>query len=135
MAFLRHLFVVLMYATVAATVVVSTPRLLLGIDIQTGLILGGVVLLCCALLHEVFALQIQHGHQSDEIHDIRESQDEVGRELTLARAEVGNIHEALSNFRGARDSSQFQSDFENMVSEVRIIQNLVEQLSTQSHTG
>lgn len=48
MAFLRHLFVVLMYATVAATVVVSTPRLLLGIDIQTGLILGGVVLLCCA---------------------------------------------------------------------------------------
>jgi len=57
MSFLRHLFVVLMYAT--AAVAVSTPRLLPGIDIQTGLILGGVVLLCCALLHEVFARQIQ----------------------------------------------------------------------------
>ena len=71
MSFLRHLFVVLMYATAAAAVAVSTPRLLPGIDIQTGLILGGLVLLCCALLHEVFARQIQHGHQSDEIHDIR----------------------------------------------------------------
>jgi cyclic-di-GMP phosphodiesterase, flagellum assembly factor TipF len=133
MSFVRHLFVALMYATVAAAVAVSVPRLLPGIGIETGLMLGGVVLLCCALLHEVFARQIQQARQSGEIHDLRLGHGEVIRELTLAREEVGNIHDALSNFRGTKTSSQFQSDFENMVSEVRLLQNLVEQLTTQSH--
>lgn len=135
MSFLRHLFVALMYATVATAVAVSTPRYLPGIDIQTGLILGGVVLLCCAMLHEVFARQIQQGRQADEIHDLHVSQGEITRELTLARGEVGNIHEALSNFRGGKDNKQFQTEFENMVSEVRMLQNLVEQLSSQPQSG
>ncbi len=135
MSFLRHLFVALMYATVAAAVAVSTPRFLPGIDIQTGLILGGVVLLCCAVLHEVFARQFQQSRQTDEIQDLRVSHGEIARELSLARGEVGNIHEALSNFRGAKEANQFKSDFESMVSEVRMLQKLVEQLSTQPHPG
>jgi cyclic-di-GMP phosphodiesterase, flagellum assembly factor TipF len=135
MSFLRHLFVALMYATVAAAVAVSTPRFLPGIDIQTGLILGGVVFLCCTILHEVFARQFQQGRQTDEIQDLRASHGEITRELSLARGEVGNIHEALSNFRGAKDANQFQSDFDSMVSEVRMLQKLVEQLSTQPHPG
>jgi cyclic-di-GMP phosphodiesterase, flagellum assembly factor TipF len=135
MSFLRHLFVALMYATVAVAVAVSTPRLLPGIDIRTGLILGGVVLLCCAMLHEVIARHIQQAHQADDIGELRTSHDDITRELSLARTEVGNIHEALSNFRGAKDANQFQNDFENMVSEVRMLQNLVEQLSSQPHAG
>jgi len=101
MSFLRHLFVALIYATVA----VATPRLLPGIDIRTGPILGGVILLCCAMLHEVFARHIQQAHQADDFHELRDSHDEITRELILARGEVGNIHEALTKFRGAKDAN------------------------------
>ena len=129
MPILRHLLVALIYAMVAAAVAIALPRLVPSVGMETGLTIGGALLLAFALLHEIFSRQEQQSRLAEEIQDLRLSHGDVMRELNLARGEVGGIHEALAGFKGARVSQDFQKDFDHMVSEVRMLQNLVTRLT------
>ena len=133
MSIVRHMFIALVYAMISAAIAVSIPRLLPAMGIGDGLILGAIALVGCALMHEVFARQIQQGRQADELQDLRLGYSEVTREVTVAREGLGSIFEALSGVRGSKVSKNFQKDFDNMVAEVRLLQNLVEELTSQSH--
>ena len=53
--------------------------------------LGAVVLIGPALLHEVFARQEEEGKLVEEVQDLRAGHGEVMGELSRAREEVGNI--------------------------------------------
>ena len=131
MSILRHLFVAVIYAAAAAAVALALPRAFPAMGIELSLVVGGVVLLGFALLHEAFSRQEEQGRLADELHDLRLAHGEVMRELTRAREEATRIHEALDGFRGGRNSKNMQEDFNKVVAEVRLLQSLVEQLSSQ----
>ena len=71
MSFLRHIFIVLGYAIISAAVALMLPRFFSGIDPNTSIMLGAVVPVGSALLHEVFARQEEEGRLVEEVQDLR----------------------------------------------------------------
>ena len=61
MSFLRHILIALGYSIISAAVELTLPRFFNGIDPNTSIMLGAVVLVGSALLHEVFARQEDEG--------------------------------------------------------------------------
>ena len=57
MSFLRHILIALGYSTIACAVTLILPLTVSGVDSNTAIMLGAVVLIGSALLHEVFARQ------------------------------------------------------------------------------
>jgi len=95
MSFLRHILIALSYSTIAGAVALVLPRTVPGIDAGMAVMLGAVVLIGSALLHEVFARQEEEGKLVEEVQDLRAGHGEVMGELTRAREEVGNIYKAI----------------------------------------
>ena len=135
MSLIRHTFIALAYSVIAAATAMAAPKLFPAVGQELGVVIGAVVLIGCALLHEVSARQDDRAALADEVHDLRLSYGEVMQELTQARQEVGLIREALAK-GGVRGSSKaLEQDVHDVVAEVRMLQSLVEQLSRNTAVG
>jgi hypothetical protein len=67
MTFLRHILIALGYSIISAAVALMLPRVFPGIDPNTAIMLGAVVLVGSALLHEVFSRQEEEGRLVAEV--------------------------------------------------------------------
>ena len=135
MSLIRHTFIALAYSVIAAATAMAAPKLFPAVGQELGIVIGAVVLIGCALLHEVSARQDDRAALADEVHDLRLSYGEVMQELTQARQEVGLIREALAK-GGVRGSSKaLEQDVHDVVAEVRMLQSLVDQLSRNTAAG
>lgn len=131
MSFLRHILIALGYSIISAAVALMLPRFFNGIDPNTSIMLGAVVLVGSALLHEVFARQEEEGRLVEEVQDLRAGHGQVMGELTRAREEVGQIYKAIETMTGRGSGGKaLQEDVGKVMAEVRMLQELVEQLST-----
>lgn len=131
MSFLRHILIALGYSIISAAVALMLPRFFSGIDPNTSIMLGAVVLVGSALLHEVFARQEEEGRLVEEVQDLRAGHGEVMGELTRAREEVGQIYKAIETMTGRGSGGKaLEEDVGKVMAEVRMLQGLVEQLTT-----
>lgn len=130
MSFLRHILIALGYSIISAAVAIVLPRFFSGIDPNTSIMLGAVVLVGSALLHEVFSRQEEEGRLVEEVQDLRAGHGQVMGELTRAREEVGQIYTAIETMtrRGAGGKA-LEEDVGRVMAEVRMLQGLVEQLT------
>ena len=131
MSFLRHILIALGYSIISAAVALMLPRFFSGIDPNTSIMLGAVVLVGSALLHEVFARQEEEGRLVEEVQDLRAGHGQVMGELTRAREEVGQIYKAIETMTGRGSGGKaLQEDVGKVMAEVRMLQDLVETLTT-----
>ena len=129
MSLIRHTFIALAYSVIAAASAMAAPKLFAGVGQELGIVIGAVVLIGCALLHEVSARQDERAALADELHDLRLSFGEVMEELTQARQQVALIHDALASGPARGASKTLEQDVHDVVAEVRVLQSLVDQLS------
>lgn len=131
MSFLRHILIALGYSIISAAVALMLPRFFSGMDPNTSIMLGAVVLVGSALLHEVFARQEEEGRLVEEVQDLRAGHGQVMGELTRAREEVGQIYQAIETMTGrGAGGKALQEDVGKVMAEVRMLQDLVETLTT-----
>lgn len=135
MSFIRHLLIAVGYSVVAAAVALTLPRAFPEVAANTALMLGAVVLIGSALLHEVFARQEEEGRIADEVYDLRHGHGEVLDELTRAREEVRNIYKAIETMTAKRTGKALEEDVGRVMAEVKMLQGLVEELATVSRYG
>jgi cyclic-di-GMP phosphodiesterase TipF (flagellum assembly factor) len=90
-------------------------------------VIGGMIFVGFALLHEVLSRQEEQGRFTAELYDLRLAHGEVTRELTAARGEMSRLHETLeeAKTRAAPDAA-----YDVLAAEVKVLQGLVSQHST-----
>lgn len=135
MSFIRHLLIAIGYSVVAAAVALVLPNVVPAIASDMAVMLGAVVLIASALLHEVFARQEEEGRLAEEIYDLRASHGEVLEELSRARDEVRNIFGAIETMTAKRSGKALEEDMGKVMAEVKMLQGLVEQLTSAGHAG
>jgi hypothetical protein len=67
MSFLRHILIALGYSAIEGEVALVLPCTVPGIDAGMAVMLGAVVLIGSALLHELFAQQEEEGKLIEEV--------------------------------------------------------------------
>jgi cyclic-di-GMP phosphodiesterase TipF (flagellum assembly factor) len=81
----------------------------------------------------VFARQEEEGKLVEEVQDLRAGHGEVMGELTRAREEVGNIYKAIESMTGKGGrGKELEEDVGKVMAEVKMLQGLVEQLTSAS---
>jgi cyclic-di-GMP phosphodiesterase, flagellum assembly factor TipF len=131
MNFLRHILIALGYSIISAAVALMLPRVFPSFDPNTAIMLGAVVLIGSALLHEVFSRQEEEGRLVEEVQDLRAGHGQVMGELSRAREEVGNIYKAIETMtsRGGGGGKDLQEDVGKVMAEVKMLHGLVEELT------
>ncbi len=127
MPVISHVLIALGYAVVAAVIAIVLPGRVPSVDPRLGMELGGLVVLVCALVHLASARLRRADAEAAELEAIKLGYIELRTELGRARDEARRIHDAI---RSASDARQGQvQNIDSVMSEVRVLQGLVEQLS------
>ena len=134
MFFARHIFIAFSYSVVAAAVALALPSGIPSVGTDVAIAVGATLLVGCALLHEVFARQEEEQKLADEMFALRRAQAEVMQELAIARRGARGIQDSPEAAAARRTNAPSESDFDNVVAEVRVLQRLVDQLSRKSGT-
>ena len=127
MPVVSHVLIALGYAVIAGAIAVGLPSLA-GVEPRLGLELGGLVIFVSALVHLASARLSRDQHETVEIDALKIGYAELRSELSKARDEARRIFDAI---RSASDVRQGQAQsIDTVMSEVRVLQDLVEQLSS-----
>jgi cyclic-di-GMP phosphodiesterase TipF (flagellum assembly factor) len=126
MSSLRHVLIALCYAAVAVATALALPQLAPGVSGPSAILVGGMLFVGFALLHEVFARQEHEGRFAEELFDLRLAHGEVTRELSAARGEMSRLCQTLSEAKGHGISD---AAYDALAAEVRVLQELVERVS------
>lgn len=127
MPVVSHVLIALGYAVIAGAVAIGLP-LLSSVDARVGVELGGVIILVAALVHLASARLRRDHAEAAEVDALKIGYAELRSELARARDEARRIHDAI---RASVDARQGQvQSLDSVMSEVRVLQDLVEQLSS-----
>jgi len=131
MTFLYHILIVTVYTLLAAATAIGLPHLFPEIGSEIGAILGAVVFVGSAVLHEVFARQEMQANLADELGHLRNrnaelqiSLDRVERETEILKGAVKKIAE-----NGTKTKDNSKKNVDTVIAEVKVLQGLVKQLS------
>lgn len=128
MPVVSHVLIALGYAIVAGAVAVGLPFLVPALDARGAVEIGAVIILVSALVHLASAHLRRGEAEAAELDAVRTGYAELRHELTRARDEARRVYDAI---RHATEQRQGQvQDIETVMSEVRVLQDLVEQLSS-----
>ena len=129
MTALHHILVAVAYTLVAAAIAISIPLFLPRVGPDAGVVIGGVVLIGSALLHEVFARQEGDARQIAEIDRLTGDIRGAYSALDLAGAEIERLKKAVKSGLVAGGGSNPGHDVDSVIAEVKVLQGLVQQLS------
>ncbi|MBK19204.1 MAG: hypothetical protein CMM52_10270 [Rhodospirillaceae bacterium] len=131
MAVFYHIGLVTVYTLMAAAAAIGLPYLFPEFGPDLGAIIGVIILVGCAILHEVFARQESHANLTDELSHLRNRNaelqialDRVERESEILKGAVKKIAEN----RGIAIESG-KKNVDSVIAEVKVFQGLVKQLS------
>lgn len=132
MTTLTHILIAIAYTIVATAVAVFVPRSFPELGANAGAVLGGVILMGSALLHEVFSRQESQARVVDEMRHLRSENDDLRDSLDDAWANVTAIREALTTFKAEREAEGVDKkrEVDSVIAEVKVLQGLIEQFST-----
>jgi len=127
MPVVSHVLIALGYAVIAGIIAVLLPHVA-PVDARLGVELGGLIIFVSALVHLASARLRRDQHEAAEIEALTLGYAELRTELGRARDEARRIFDAI---RSASDARQGQAQsIDSVMEEVRVLQGLVEQLST-----
>ncbi len=127
MPVVSHVLIALGYAIVAGAVAIVLPLFAPQVDARTGVELGGLVIFVSALVHLASARLRRDHTEAVEVDALKIGYAELRAEVSRARDEARRVFEAI---RAASEARQGQAQsIEGVMSEVRVLQDLVEQLS------
>jgi cyclic-di-GMP phosphodiesterase TipF (flagellum assembly factor) len=123
-----HVLIALGYAVVAGVVTVALPHMIPQLDTRGAVEIGAIIVLVAALVHLASARLTRGDEEARDIDTVRMGYGELRRELGRARDEARQIYEAI---RTVTEQRQGQAqEIETVMTEVRVLQGLVEQLSS-----
>jgi len=131
MTALNHILIAIAYTLVAAAIAVLVPRGFPEFGANAGAMIGGVVLLGSALLHEVFSRQESQSRVVDEMRTLRLENDDLRDSLDAAWSNVTAIREALTAYKAEREAEGKDKtrEVDSVIAEVKVLQGLIEQFS------
>ncbi|MCH9050288.1 MAG: EAL domain-containing protein [Proteobacteria bacterium] len=133
MAFFKHLLIFASYAFIAAVVAVATPSTFPVIDANLALVIGGLVLVGSMALHEVFARRERDYATAQRFYSLQQAYMQLKEDVGLVRRSSSRIEEALELGPDGKPKN-IGPDMDKVVAEVRVLQSLIEQLSTKRAT-
>jgi cyclic-di-GMP phosphodiesterase TipF (flagellum assembly factor) len=133
MVFFKHLLIFASYAFIAAVVAVATPSTFPMIDANLALVIGGLVLVGSMALHEVFARRERDYATAQRFYSLQQAYMQLKEDVGLARRTSLRLEEALELGPDGKPK-KIGPDLDKVVAEVRVLQSLIEQLSTRSAT-
>jgi cyclic-di-GMP phosphodiesterase, flagellum assembly factor TipF len=129
MTALHHILVAVAYTLVAAVAAISAPHFLPHVGPDAGVVIGGVILIGSALMHEVFARQEGEARRVADIVRLNGEIRGVYSALDLAGAEIERLKKSVKNLGIVGTASTPNHDVESVIAEVKVLQVLVQQLS------
>jgi cyclic-di-GMP phosphodiesterase TipF (flagellum assembly factor) len=114
-----HSFLIVFYLAAAAAVAHFLPSALPKLAAPTGLVWAAVALAIFAIGHATFAVLRNRRAMTREIKTLQDAHGKVMRELGYARAEVVQIHDALSAAAEAKGTAPKLRDVANEVQTLR----------------
>ena len=133
MPFFIHYLSTLLYAALGFAVAYAAPQLAPGMDQASGYVLGGLVLVGLLLVHVVFLVGGLRRRTTREIAGLKSATEKALEELGAARAQAEAIRQAIEEAERKRQAKQAGKgslrNFDDVVSEVRVLQQLIQKLS------
>jgi len=129
MTVLHHILVATAYTLVAALIAVLIRYFLPHLGPDAGAIIGGVVLVGSAVLHEVFARQEGQARFAAEIERLQGDIRRVYDALDVAGGDMASPRKSVDEVRQAGAGSAARRDVESVIAEVKVLQGLIENLS------
>jgi len=126
MIILRHLLIALIYTAFAAALAVTLPLGFPDLARSEALLIAGLVLVASALLHEIFARFERDETTHSQLAVIDELNVELSESLRRTQKEVQQVHALVTG-----DPGKAPQKMGDIVAEVRVLQKLVEQLSSK----
>jgi cyclic-di-GMP phosphodiesterase TipF (flagellum assembly factor) len=135
MSLFNHILIATCYTLVAAGVAIALPYGFSAIDPNAAIVVGGVLLVGSALLHEVFARQDGEGKLTDELQMLRLEYGDTRREMDQSRNRVRDLQRSLEQvLEEHKTLTDEHKNFDTVVAEVKVLQSLIEQLSARTNS-
>jgi cyclic-di-GMP phosphodiesterase TipF (flagellum assembly factor) len=127
MPIVNHIVILISYALVAAAVGTTLPHHIGGLGAFEAGAIGFGALFCCLFAHFAITRFARDRALAREIAALRLGHDETRAELARTRDEARRVLESIDSAIRARQGHI--TDIETVMTEVRVLQDLVEQLS------
>jgi cyclic-di-GMP phosphodiesterase TipF (flagellum assembly factor) len=128
MSLLRHIVFALSYGVLAIAAALTLPYSIPGMERWTAIVIGGIVLIFGAVLHEVWARQERERALRGELIELTAARDAVLGELSRAREEVRSIQWML-------EESRRPPAVEEVKAEMQALQRMIAQISGREAGG
>jgi len=131
MTAVRHILIAVAYTLIAAVIAVALPRGFPHIDPNIAAIIGGIVLLASALLHEIFARQEGEALLVDHVEELHARGARLQDALDEQRAEQAALRNQIAELCRDRQAAgaDARREVDSVISEVKVLQGLVEQMA------
>jgi cyclic-di-GMP phosphodiesterase TipF (flagellum assembly factor) len=127
MPIVNHIVILVSYALVAAAVGTTLPHHVEGIDAGQAAEIGAALLFCCLFAHFAITRFARDKALAHEIALLKLGHEETRAELARTRDEARRVLDSIDNAIRARQGHI--TDIETVMTEVKVLQDLVEQLS------
>ncbi len=124
MSSLSHLVIALSYALIAAAVAFGLPETAPGITLTTSMVIGGILFVGAALLHEIYARHIDTEALAEQLYEVR-------HHYANALDELGT----LQNKMAALNEDKRRDGDNDVVAELRMLKSLLGKLAERSVRG
>ncbi len=127
----RHILIAVAYTLIAAAIAVALPRGFPQIDPNFAAIIGGIVLLASALLHEIFARQEGEALLVDHVDELLAQNDRLRNALEDQRTDLTALKGDVAAIRKDHQSAgaDARKVVDSVISEVKVLQGLIEQMA------
>ena len=127
MPIVNHIVILISYALVAAALGTTLPHHVEGLSAFQAAEIGFAALFCCLFAHFAVTRFARDKALAREIATLKLGHEETRAELTRTRDEARRVLESIDSAIRARQGHI--TDIETVMTEVRVLQDLVEQLS------
>ncbi len=126
MSVLKHLFIATSYVLFTVAVALVLPSVVVSIDSQWAMVIAGFVLISSALMHEAMARGEHNVMVAEQYQALSRGYERLREEFITMAEEATILHKALREKAKEKKSGP---DLNKVVSEVRVLQSLIEQIS------
>lgn len=125
---LKHLLIASAYILLALAVALVLPGIVPSLGVAGGWLAGAVVVVAGAVMHESHARMDAADTTARQIYRLHKDLESLRADANHLRTEVPRLDAAVAALSDG-DDSKAKEDLERVVSEVRVLQNLIERLS------
>lgn len=132
MSALRHIAIAAAYTLLAAAVAVGLPLAFPALDPIAAIVIGGIILMGSALMHEVFLRQEGEARMAGLVARLENENKTIRRHFDDAIVEMTALRDSLQHVsrKSASEEAGRKQDVDSVIAEVKVLQSLVQQFSS-----